>query len=255
MFLFKKIIGPFFDPLSICLAVLMVGLVILLFTRRQKLGKIFLSAGFIILVLISYSWLSNPLIQPLESKYPALLQVNKASGIKWVVVLGNGVAADHSLPPNDQLYNGSLVRLVEGLRIHRALPGSKLILSGGLGADTITEVDAMAKTAVSLGIDRNTLILDSQSRDTEDQARVIKQIVGNDRFILVTTASHMPRSVALVKKLGLDPLPAPTEHMLKKDAGPVSPAEFFPSSGNIMKIEYAIHEYLSIAWAKMRGRI
>jgi uncharacterized SAM-binding protein YcdF (DUF218 family) len=254
MFLFKKAIGPFFDPLSVCLAILAAGLIVLLFTKRQKLGKIFMGAGFILLVVFSYNWVPGLFIKPLESKYPALVNANKASGAKWIVVLGNGVADEPGLPANSRLYNGSLVRLIEGLRIHKALPGTKLILSGGLGPKNATEADAMARTAMSLGIDRRKLVLDSGSRDTEDQARMIKRVVGSDPFILVTSASHMPRAVALTKKLGLKPIPSPADYKVRKDTEPLGPAGFFPNSTNIMKMELAMHEYLGMAWARMSGR-
>jgi uncharacterized SAM-binding protein YcdF (DUF218 family) len=92
MFLFKKAVGPFFDPLSVCLAILAAGLIVLLFTKWQKPGKALVSAGFIFLLLVSYSWVPELCIKPLESKYPALMHANKASGARWIVVLGNGVA-------------------------------------------------------------------------------------------------------------------------------------------------------------------
>jgi len=255
MFLFKKAVGPFFDPLSVCLVILAAGLIVLLFTKWQKLGKALVGAGFIFLLLVSYNGVPELCIKPLESKYPALVHANKASGVKWIVVLGNGVADEPGLPANSRLYNGSLVRLIEGLRIHKALPGTKLILSGGLGPKNAVEADAMARSAVSLGIDRRKLVLDSGSRDTEDQARMIKRVVGSDPFILVTSASHMPRAVALANKLGLRPIPAPADYKVKKDTEPLGPADFFPNSTNIMKMELAMHEYLGIAWARLRGRI
>ena len=255
MFTFKKIVGPFFDPLSICLVLLIVGLLLLWFTKRQRSGKVLVSIGIVVLIFASYGLFSKPFIKQLESQYAALLHINTASGIKWIVILGYGVTPDKKLPPNSQLCNGALARLVEGIRIHKALPDTRIILSGGPQSGGISEAEAMARTAMFLGVDRQKLMLDSTSKDTEDQARLIQHIVGNDQFILVTSASHMPRSVALVSKLGLHPIPAPADHVMKEDTGTINPGGFFPSSGNIMAIELAMHEYLGIAWARLRGRI
>ena len=255
MFLFKNIIGPFFDPLSICLAIFTIGLIMLWFTKKQRSGKVLVTIGLVFLILAGYDWFSAPFIKPLESKYPAMMPIPRSPGIKYIVVLGAGVSADNKIPPNAQLSITALARLIEGIRIHNALPQTRLVLSGGLMSNNVSEAQAMAKTASSLGIAPQKMILDAQSKDTEDQARLIKQIVGNDRFILVTTASHMPRSIALVKKLGLNPIPAPTDYRVKGGRREITPGKFFPNSSNVMMMELAMHEYLGIAWAKLRGRI
>ena len=191
MFLFKKIVAPFFFPLSICLEILFLGLFLLWFTRRQKTGKIIVTIGVIFLTVISYSAFSNMLLRPLESKYLPVKDMSTFRNIKWVVVLGGGHCVDHRLSITDQLSDTSLVRLVEGIRLHRILSNSKLILSGGSVFDSTSEASTMAKMAVALGMDQKELILESKSKDTKNQARFIKNIIGSNRFILVTSASHM----------------------------------------------------------------
>jgi len=78
--------------------------------------------------------------------------------------------------------------------------------------------------------------------------------VENEKFILVTTASHIPRSVALFKKLGMQPIPAPTDHSMKRRQG-INPGVFFPNSGKIGNAERVFYEYLGLAWAKLRGQM
>ena len=82
-----------------------------------------------------------------------MVQIPRSPGIKYVVVLGAGVSADNKIPPNAQLSITALARLVEGIRIHNALPQTRLVLSGGLMSNNVSEAEAMAKTALSLGID------------------------------------------------------------------------------------------------------
>ena len=255
MYLVKNSVGPFFDPLSICLAIFTIGLIMLWFTKRQTIRKDPDNYRARIFHPCRLYWFSAPFIKPLESKYPAIVQIPSSPGIKYVVVLGAGVSADKKIPPNAQLSITALARLIEGIRIHNALPQTRLVLSGGLMSNNVSEAQAMAKTALSLGIDRRKMILDSQTKDTEDQAQLIKQIVGNDQFFLVTSASHMPRSIALVKKLGLHPIPTPTDYRVKGDNREITPGKFFPNAVNVMMVELAMHEYLGMAWAKMRGRI
>ena len=254
MFLFKKIVAPLFFPLSLCLEIFLVGIFLLWFTRRQKAGKIIVSIGVVFLIALSYGAASEMLLRPLEYKYPALTDVSAIPDVKWVVVLSGGHSPDPNLPVTGQLSDASLVRLVEGIRIHRELPKSKLILSGGAVFSTITEAKAMADVAIALGVDNKNLILESESKDTKDQARLIQKIVGDNQFILVTSASHMPRSMALFNKKGMHPIPAPTGHQIKEKQK-VTPAMFFPSAGRMEKMEKAFHEYLGLVWAKIRGQI
>ena len=71
---------------------------------------------------------------------------------------------------------------------------------------------------------------------------------------LAFSLTHMPRSVALFKKLGMQPIPAPTDYTVKESEH-LSPGSFFPGAGNIVKVERAIHEYLGMIWAEFRGQI
>lgn len=255
MFLFKKIVGPFFLPLSLCLEIFIVGLILLWFTKKKRAGKIFVSIGVALLILLSYGVLPNLLLRPLEYKYPPLLESKDIPNVKWIVVLGAGHTSDPQIPVTSQLSASSLFRLVEGIHFHKFLPGSKLIISGGVVFDPVPEAKVMADVALAIGINKQDLILESVSKDTEDEAILIQKIVRNDPFVLVTSASHMLRSIALFRKLGMQPIPAPTDYGVKERQGEISPGMFFPGANNLQKAERAIYEYLGLAWAKLRGRI
>jgi uncharacterized SAM-binding protein YcdF (DUF218 family) len=262
MFILKKILAQFMSPASLSLGISLIGLLLLVFTKRQRVGKVFVSIGLFLMLLFSYSVIPNYLLRPLEGKYdPYYIQLPNKSfesegmqPVKFVVVLGGGHISDPKLPITSQIGEESLVRLIEGIRIYKKYSRVKLILSGGRGFDPIPNADVMAHVAKELGVDENDIILESQSKDTKDEAQLIKPLVGNDHFILVTSASHMPRSIALFKKLGMNPIPAPTGYLVIRKQG-LSPSSFFPGAGNLRKAEAGFHEYLGIAWAKLRGQI
>jgi len=254
MFLFKKIVAPLFFPMTLILGILVFGLFLLSLTRRQKIGKIVVLIGIIFLGMLSYDAVSDKLLRSLEYKYPPLINLESIQGVKWVVVLGGGHTSDPKLPITSQLSEISLVRLVEGIRIHRGLPTSRLILSGGIVFEKVSEAKVLADVALAIGVKKQDLILEEVSRDTEDEARLIQEVVGQERFILVTSASHMPRSIALFKKLGMHPIPAPTDYLVK-ESQEMNPNKFYPRAENLDKAERAFHEYLGFAWAKLRGKI
>ena len=176
-----------------------------------------------------------------------------APPVKWIVVLGGGNTPDPKIPVTSQLSEASMVRLIEAVRLHNKMPGSKLILSGGGVSGLASEAETMSSVAKAIGVNQEDLILESDSKDTVDEARLIKPIVGNEGFILVTSAAHMPRSTALFKKLGMHPIPAPTNHLTYEKV--ISPDSFSPVQKDLRKVESALHEYLGLVWAKLRGQI
>jgi uncharacterized SAM-binding protein YcdF (DUF218 family) len=254
MFLFKKIVAPLFFPVTLTLGILLLGVFLLSLTRRQKIGKIVVLIGIIFLGMLSYDAVSDKLLQPLEYQYPPLLSLQNIQNIKWIVVLGGGHISDPKLPITSQISNASLVRLVEAILIHNRLPKSKLILSGGSPFEKISNAQVLAEVAIAIGVKKEDLILEDISKDTEDESRLIQEIVGQGQFILVTSSSHMPRSIALFKRLGMHPIPAPTDYLVK-ESQEMSPGMFYPSVSGLCKTERAFYEYLGMAWAKLRGRI
>ena len=249
-----KKIALLFSPLSLCLEFLFAGIFLFWFTRRQRAGKVMVCLGFILLVLFSYAPLPDISLRSLECRYAPLADLSRFSGVKWVVVLGGGHNSDSGLPVTSQLSESSLSRLVEGVRIHRLLPESRLVLSGGAVFDPISEAEVMARAAEVMGVGGDRIVLEGFSRDTADQARLIREIVGDERFILVSSASHMPRSMFLFRGSGMEPIPAPADYRVKKKQG-INPAVFFPSADNIRKMEMVFHEYLGLCWAKLKREV
>ncbi|HLM55646.1 MAG TPA: ElyC/SanA/YdcF family protein [Pyrinomonadaceae bacterium] len=254
MFLLKKIIGPLLFPLPVCLLMMAAGLVLLWFTRRQRAGKSLVTAGFVLLALFSYSGVSGRLVRTLERSYTPLAAVPADAGVKWVVVLGGGTSFDEGLPVAERVSEGSRARLVAGLALWRQIPGARLVLSGGSVYGSGSDAESMTALASTLGVAGEGVVLDAESPDTESQARNLKRVVGGDPFILVTSASHMHRSVLMFRKEGMEPIPAPT-HFVAQDNRGWSPSDFYPTVGALRSAETAAYEYLGLAWAGLRGKV
>jgi uncharacterized SAM-binding protein YcdF (DUF218 family) len=262
MFLLKKIVSQFLYPYSLCLEILILGLFFLWATKRVRLGKTLVTVGTVLLLLLSTSFISSGLLTPLERRYPAILHPEKISwegrpveaSPRWIVVLGGGHVSDPRLPPNGQISGAALSRVVEGVRLYKAIPGSKLLLSGGGVYDSVPEAEVMARIAVLLGAKPQDIVLEPDSRDTAEEAAIIARMIGREKFILVTSAAHMPRSMRLFEKRGLQPIPAPTHYLGLQPQG-FTPGDFFPGATYLGQVETALHEYLGLAWAWLRGTI
>ncbi|MGB8993064.1 MAG: ElyC/SanA/YdcF family protein [Desulfobaccales bacterium] len=262
MFLLKKLVAQFFYPVSLSLELLGLGLFFLWVTRRVRLGKILVSLGTLLLLLWSSPLISPHILTPLERHYPALLHPealsrdgqNPGASPFWIVVLGGGHTSDPQLPVNSQISQAALGRVVEGVRLYRAIPGSKLLMSGGGAFDPVPEARVMAEIALSLGVKSQDLRLEDASRDTADQAAVIAAMLHGKPIILVTSAAHMPRAMALFARRGMHPLPAPADYLYRVPQRS-SPGEYFPGVDSLRRTETAVHEYLGLAWAWLRGLI
>lgn len=252
MFLLKKVAGELLSPLSFVFILLAVALVFLWFTRRQRLGKLLFTAGFLLFVVVAYGWLGGPALRALERDYRPM--VAPPAEIKWIVVLGGGARSNPDLPPTQRASQATLARAVEGVRLQRLLPESKLVLSGGAVLAGGVDADTMAALARELGVPREAIVLDAVSADTESQALAMRELLKGERCILVTSASHMRRSLALFRKAGVDALPAPT-HYLGQQNATLSPGDFFPGAGHIYGADVALHEYLGTAWGWLTGRL
>lgn len=259
MFLFKKLASPLLFPLPMSAALVAAGLALLWFSKkRQTAGKILATCGLALLLLFSNAAVSRLLIASLERGHKPLLDDGRAlvtfSDVKWIVVLGGGHAPHDRMPNTSQLSYRALPRVVEAVRLHRLLPQAKLITSGASFGAPKSDAAIMALAAQELGVPAGAIVLEEKSRDTKDQARYIRTMVGADRFILVTAAYHMPRAVALFRKQGLDPIPAPADFRGRASAAPAWRLPY-PGEHALFCSRTAIREYLGLAWAKLRGQI
>ena len=82
----------------------------------------------------------------------------------------------------------------------------------------------------------------------------VQAIVGQDPFVLVTSAMHQRRAMAMFEKQGMRPLPAPARYRVRFE-GTVSFSTFFPSSGHISNLQAAWHEYLGLLWGRLNGQL
>ena len=244
-------------PFPSCLGILLVGLIFLLCTKKQTRGKVITTIGFLLLLLFSLPFFPNICLRYIEQKdvFPTASEFKEDSfsDILYIVVLAGGHVQDPQIPITGQFYYEGLVRLIERIRLYHKCPNTKLILSGGPGDETcVTDAMLMADLSIELGVPKKDIILEQESMSTFGEARFIEPIVKNQRFILVTSASHMPRSISLFRKLGMNPVAAPTGHLVKQFGTDLS---VWPSVSHLKKSETMIYEVLGMIKEKVWGRI
>lgn len=247
MFFVKKFVSAFLMPYPIGLLLLFIGVLFLLF-RSYKKGRLFVILSFVWLLIFSNSYVAGKLLYPLEQNHKALLHI---PNVNYVLVLGGGHNTNDKLSITSQINATSINRLIEGVRIYKELKGAKLIVSGYGGNDKTPHAFMQKKLAIALGVKEEDIITNPTPRDTGEEALEVKKLVKNEKFIMVTSASHMTRAMLLFQKQNLNVIAAPTNHLVRKEPR----FRYKPSAGNLVKSQVAVHEYLGIAWGKIKGII
>jgi len=259
LFWLKKAVTVPFLPLYFALFTGLLGSA-LLWTKRQKLGRALVTASALSLLVFANKSVAIFLLGPLEHRYQAIPEARTATSLpaqvtacRAIVVLGGGHSDTNELSRVNQLSTSALSRLAEAVRLARLLPEAQLIVSGNNGPDHPSHAQILAEAALSLGIAPERIVRLDNTRDTDDEAQELARRLGHTPFLLVTSAWHMPRSMALCEKAGLQPIAAPADFMLRP--GEENRHSFL--SWGIDELERStkgIHEHLGLLWAQLRGR-
>ncbi|MEW6139168.1 MAG: ElyC/SanA/YdcF family protein [Thermodesulfobacteriota bacterium] len=252
LFLFKKILSAIVYPVGLTLVLMIASMLATACMSKRRVGLALAVAALLVLLISSLGITGQLLLHSLEDRFErADPKVLAGNGIRFVVVLGGGIKRG-ALDPIEATGCDSLVRVVEGIRLWRALGDCKLVLSGGKYTDAdISSAEAMAEVAMKLGVPREAMILETESWDTDDEARLLAPVLGKTPFALVTHAFHMERSLMTFRGFGLDPVPAPTDFQTKELR--IYFKSFIPSAYNLSITETAVHEYLGIGWVMLKN--
>lgn len=212
--------------------------------RRAKKTFLF---SLLWISLLSYSPFSALLLMPLESAYSKVELTGTLP--KYIHVLGCGHTTNSHIPLSSEIGLVSLARLNEGVSLYKTYPNMKIIFSGYGADDPVSNARKNSQMAVKLGVNPADIILLESPKDTNEEAAAAKNIVKDQPLILVTSASHMVRASALFRKIGIKVIPAPTDFQIK---GSDSLWQF-PSAGGLGRSEAAFHEYLGLAWGRVKG--
>jgi uncharacterized SAM-binding protein YcdF (DUF218 family) len=144
---------------------------------------------------------------------------------------------------------------MEGVRLAQRLPATQLILTGpGIITNDLTHGAVLAQAAQSLGVTPARTELLTSARDTEEEIKALRERFGDTPVALVTSAWHMPRTMAYARKAGLNALPCPADFTAR-------PNEQFRWNDwtcdltGLERSTKAIYERLGTLWARLRGQI
>jgi uncharacterized SAM-binding protein YcdF (DUF218 family) len=204
-FVLSKTIGFLLMPTNFLIGLGFVG-AILQATRFASLGRKLVMTTVLLLVICGVSPLGNMLIYLLESRFPSW---NPARGAPdGIIVLGASIEADISAAHGTPVVRSAPDRIIAAAILAQRYPNARVVFSGGsanLLSNDAREADFAGEVFEGLGIAKSRLIMERRSRNTFENAEFSKALVGpkpGERWLLVTSAFHMPRSVGLFRKAG-----------------------------------------------------
>ncbi len=254
-FVLSKVLGFFAIPSNLVISVGIVGL-LLLPTRFARAGRRLAFASLAILAVIGLSPVGNALILPLEDRFPAWDAARGAPD--GIVVLGGAISPDVSSARNDVALNEAAERLTAVADLARRYPNARILFSGGSGAlifDEGTEAEFAVRMLESFGIARGRIVLEDRSRNTVENALFSKEIAQpkpGERWLLVTSAYHMPRSMGVFRKVGFAVEPYPVDWRTR---GAEDAWRAFPTMGDgLRRTDTAVREWVGLAAYWLAGK-
>ncbi|WP_426614764.1 YdcF family protein [Bradyrhizobium sp. McL0616] len=255
-FILSKTVGELLTPSTFIVALALVGL-LLIVCRLPVLGGRTLVVSSLLLVLCGVSPLGLWLLEPLENRLPSWDETR--GDPTGVILLGGSIDADLSSARGAAVFPTGADRLVAAAELARRYPNIPVIFTGGSANLTngAREADFAAGVFARLGLPNDRIIIERESRNTFENAEFTKAIAlpkPGDRWLLVTSAYHMPRSVALFRAAGFSVEPYPVDWLT-----PGSSGGFWidrPFYG-LRRTDRGIHEWLGLLadWISGRSKV
>jgi uncharacterized SAM-binding protein YcdF (DUF218 family) len=254
-FVLSKVLGFFAIPSNLAIALGLLG-VALLATRLARTGRFLTVASLIALALLGLSPLGNALIIPLEQRFPPWDDTRGPPD--GIVVLGGAITPDVSAARNEVALDEAAERVTATVALARRYPQARIVYSGGSGALIFRE-SSEAVWAVrlfeSLGVPQARIIAEEQSRNTEENA-VFSMLLAmpqpGERWLLVTSAYHMPRAMGVFRQAGFPVEAYPVDWRTR---GPQDALRPFATLGSgLERADTAVHEWVGLLVYWLTGR-
>jgi uncharacterized SAM-binding protein YcdF (DUF218 family) len=255
-FALSKTIGVMLLPTNFLIGIGITGLILLL-TRFARLGRQLLIASIVLLAICGFSPLGNLLLYPLEARFPPWDDARGAPD--GIIVLGGSIEPDLSAARGTAVFAGSVDRIIAAAALAHRYPQARIVFSGGsanlVADDTAKEADTARAVFERLGIAKGRLLMERQSRNTLENAEFSKAMVApkpGERWLLVTSAYHMPRSVGAFRKVGFAVEPYPVDW---RTGGPRDLIKFsIYAIDGLGRVETAMREWIGLSAYRITGK-
>ncbi len=253
MFTLSQITHGLVQPGNVLVLVLALGLVLTLRRRTRRLGTWVMGVATALLVLIMLLPIGAWLLAPLENRFPRPDPMPAA--VTGIIVLGGGQDARLTVDRGAVTVNGAAERMIEGVGLMARYPDADVYFTGGLGVPGMTEADVARAFFEIMGADMARIRFERGARNTHENAVLLYDLVKPEpgqTWLLVTSASHMTRSVASFRKAGWQVTAFPVDYQTPQTG---DWRVGFSLAGHLRGLDAALREYVGLVAYWALGRI
>jgi uncharacterized SAM-binding protein YcdF (DUF218 family) len=257
-FYLSKILWFLLQPSTLMFAGLIAG-VLLAATAWRRLSRWLIAGSIGAMLFFGLLPVTDLLTQPLENRFPRPGPELDVGAMAGIIVIGG--AEDRSAGDRGELggLGGAAERYTETAALARRYPGVRIVFAGGSGAllaNFPPEAETARRVLGALGIGAERLTLEAESRNTHENAvfaaRLIKPQAAQ-RWLLVTSAAHMPRAMGCFRKAGFNVVAWPVDY--RTPPGRISLTDMNQSvPEGLGSFDGVVREYLGLLVYYMTGR-
>jgi uncharacterized SAM-binding protein YcdF (DUF218 family) len=254
-FVLSKVLGFFAIPSNLIIVVGIVG-ALLLRTRYARAGWRMAIGALVLLAILGLSPVGNALILPLEQRFPRWDASHGAPD--GIIVLGGAITPDVSMARGEPALNEAAERITAAVVLARRYPRARVLFTGGSAALLFpegTEGEIALHLFVALGIAPERILIDDKSRNTIENAvysQLLAQPKKGERWLLMTSAYHMPRAIGVFRRVGFDVEAYPVDWRTRGKRDALRP--FGALGDGLRRTDTAVHEWIGLAVYWLTGR-
>lgn len=254
-FYISKVIGLLAMPSNACVLVGVVGL-ILVFTRWKRAAMRLMATSIVLLLVLGISPLADAMLLPLSERFPPWREGSPPPA--GIIVLGGGVSPEETAARGIPELNAAGERMTAVAGLARRYPQARIVFTGGnnnLVDNSMTEANVAAALFDTFGISRERVLLEDRSRTTAENAAFTRNLLKpqpGERFLLVTSAYHMPRSIGVFRRAGFAVDAYPVDFRTRGWIDAATP--FSTIAGGLARSDTAVHEWLGLIAYRLSGR-
>ena len=258
-FLLAKVLWFLLQPSTLMIGAVLAGTALSAAAKWRRVGRGLAWGGCLALAVCGLTPLGDALIQPLESRFQRPDLDRLAPSIAGIIVLGGGEDGHAMGAPQLAGLNEAAERYTEAVALARRLPAARVVFSGGSGRLlTVGEPEATAagRLFAALGIAGDRITLEGKSRNTYENAVLTAQALRpgpGQRWLLVTSAWHMPRAVGCFRSAGFAVEPWPVDYRTPHPLNVMRAHSSIPEG--LRRIDFVMREYVGLAAYYLTGRI
>jgi uncharacterized SAM-binding protein YcdF (DUF218 family) len=256
-FFASKIFWMIASPINLLLFAALIG-VLLCYGRRARFGRGLALAAVLILLTAATLPLGMVLIAPLEDRFPA--PPPDLPPPEGIIALGGAIDSEVTAARGQTVFDEGGERLTEAVVLAKRYPQARVVYTSGsnsLTGGSSNEALQARKFMSQMRIAPERVTIEDKSRNTDENARFTAAIVHpepSQRWIVVTSAFHMPRAMGLFEKAGFHPIAYPVAFRTR-GRWPGDLRLSFEPVRNLRIFEIAVHEWIGLAAYWASGRI